>query len=294
MRIGIIGGGSIGLLVSSLLSLKHKNKFKITIYVRRYEQKQSINQNGLVLNQSEKTQVRSMLINDLEKEDYLFICVKQTHIESLLPFLKRKVDGAPLIFLQNGMGHIEFIQSLHNPIFVGVVEHGALRISDHEVLHTGRGLIRLATYKGDSEQLEYLINKLHHPNFPIQSSTHWNHLLAEKLVVNAVINPLTTLFGVKNIQIITNQYINQLAKKLCQEAARTLNLDVKNQWEKVVKIARSTGNNTSSMLSDLRNKQKTEIEAISGFLLKNSKENIPYTFFAYKSIQAMEEKNGIT
>src|SRR5690625_4960675 len=133
MRIGIIGGGSIGLLVSSLLSLKHKNKFKITIYVRRYEQKQSINQNGLVLNQSEKTQVRSMLINDLEKEDYLFICVKQTHIESLLPFLKRKVDGAPLIFLQNGMGHIEFIQSLHNPIFVGVVEHGALRISDHEV-----------------------------------------------------------------------------------------------------------------------------------------------------------------
>lgn len=289
MNIGIIGGGSIGLLVSGFLSLKHN----ITIYVQREEQKNAINRNGLIIGERKTSRVRSLLINELSNEDCLIICVKQPQLKLLIPILHSLGDKIPLIFLQNGMGHIEFIKSLDQTIYVGIVEHGAIRKSDNRVLHTGKGLIRLATFKGHSNQLNDLLKALNVDDFPIKKSSHWKQLLSEKLVVNAVINPLTTLFGIKNRQINEDPHVNYLARQLCKEAATVLGMDVNEEWSKVKEIAKLTGDNTSSMLVDMNNKRETELEAITGYLLAHSNQDIPYTSFVYHSIKALERKNGI-
>ncbi|MFP3340851.1 2-dehydropantoate 2-reductase N-terminal domain-containing protein, partial [Micrococcus sp. SIMBA_131] len=53
-----------------------------------------------------------------------------------------------ILFIQNGMGHLSFIKLLHHNVLVGVVEHGALKIDERTVEHTGDGIIRMSAYSG--------------------------------------------------------------------------------------------------------------------------------------------------
>lgn len=290
MRIGVIGGGSIGLLVSSYLCEEHD----VTIYVRSKSQKLRLNNHGLYLSDIVTPfTVRALQLNEIEEADCYIICVKQYHLAEVMPVIMRLRKHIPLLFLQNGMEHIEHLKSIKSPIFVGVVEHGALKKTNHHVHHTGKGEIKLAVYQGDRLQLSNLVNSLHQPKFPFLMENEWNRLLVDKLIVNAVINPLTTLFDVSNGHILTNPYIRNLAKKLCHEASLTLHLNDAKQWARIQKIAYQTKDNISSMLSDIRKGQQTENEAISGFLIKTNQKSIPYTSFIYESIKALEIKKRI-
>src|SRR5690625_2738321 len=99
MNIGVIGGGSIGLLIGSYLASKHH----MTIYVRRKEQMETINTYGLLLNQTKIHQVKSLLLTNVKNEDCLIICVKQPQLKCIIPFIQKTRKNIPLIFLQNGM-----------------------------------------------------------------------------------------------------------------------------------------------------------------------------------------------
>src|SRR5690625_338868 len=290
MKIGIISGGSTGLLLSSYLCEHHN----VTLYVRRQEQKEALNEYGLFLSNMETPFViHTRLIEEIEEEDCFIICVKQHQIRDVLPHLHTINRQVPFLFLQNGMGHLEKIEELNNDIYVGVIEHGALRESDFCVNHTGKGKIKIATYRGHDEILPILIEKLNQPNFPVVISIDWEKLLANKLMVNAVINPITTLFHVPNKEVLTNPYLHHLAEQLCYEAATVLHLEYKTEFEKVKKIARQTGENKSSMLTDIENLRQTEIDSISGYIIENSHSAVPYTSFVYNGIKAIEYKHRI-
>ncbi|WP_430786130.1 2-dehydropantoate 2-reductase [Virgibacillus flavescens] len=290
MKIGILGGGSIGLLVARYLGENHD----VTVYVRRNQQKQKLNDHGLFLsNLTTPCKVKALLTNEVKEEDCVIVCVKQPEITAILPLLSLFDEKTPIIFLQNGMGHIDFLEGLANPVYIGIVTHGALRKSDHIVSHTGKGMIKLANFSGEEENLQMLEKQLHQPLFPIKVESDWENLLAEKLVINAVINPLSALFEVPNGEIMRNRYLMYLAKELCKEACIVLQLDYMDQWNNVQTVASITKENVSSMWKDLKRNRKSENEAISGYIVKKSTIDIPYTTFVYNSIRALEVKKGI-
>lgn len=290
MRIGIIGGGSLGLLVSAYLAAKHD----VTLYVRRNAQLKKIQASGISVNNEDgrviNRYVSAELINKLTKHDLIFITVKQPQIDHVINHLK-SIDGkVQFVFLQNGMGHIDKISSLTSPVYLGVVEHGANRISDNEVNHLGFGSIKLASLTNDKAVMN-LYHLLHDEQFPFEISESWESLLKAKLLINAVINPLTALYNVPNGAIVSNPKIIKLAKGLTAEAAVVLQFDFATAWENVQRVARNTEKNTSSMRADILHKRQTEIEAISGYLLKGRKrDELPYTSFVYDAILALEER----
>ncbi|MGM8211847.1 2-dehydropantoate 2-reductase [Virgibacillus sp. W0430] len=290
MKIGIIGGGSVGLLIGGYLGRDHD----ITFYVRRKEQADLLNKNGVNVVGQQTTLVQAKLCKDLEREDLLIVSVKQPHIRQVHQYIRESHNNSPLLFLQNGMGHVEYFKQFAQPIYVGVVEHGAFRKEDTTVIHSGFGSIQIAMHTGDRKQLHLLVQHLNQLDFPVKLSPNWNELLVNKLVINAVINPLTALFQVKNIGVIENNAIQFLAKKLCNEACSVLHLNPLEQWERIKTIAYKTGANTSSMLEDINQGRKTEIEAISSYIRKKSTRDLPYTNFVYRSILALEEKKGIS
>jgi len=293
LNIGIIGGGSIGLLLSTYLSKNHQ----ITLYVRRKEQKEIINNQGLLLvNGHQSVSVKAALTADINGEDSLIVCVKQPHLPSLLPILNKLNKNTPIIFLQNGMGHTEQIKHINQPLLLGVIDHGALKMDDRTVCHTGKGMIRLAAFHKTGERIaDNLAQALNQTDFPIQRKNDWYQLLVEKLIVNAVINPVTALFDVENGEIIRNPYIYKIAKEICRETANVLALDFNEEWIRVQYVAEKTSKNISSMLKDVKENRKTELEGITGFIIENSNNHeIPYTIFVYNSIKAIEVKKGIT
>lgn len=286
-NVSIIGGGSVGLLTSYLLSNNHE----VTLYVRRDDQKKAINQKGVSIvegNIKKEIKVRTLLLSELRNTDMFVICVKQPDLHKLIDEIKIISHHTPIIFIQNGMSHLNIVKNLKNPIYIGSFEHGVLRKSENEIQYNGKGILRLANLNGDFQQLCLLIESLNSAQFPVELEEDAIHMLEEKLAVNAVINPLTALFKVKNGNIIENEYIYRLARLLTIEVAYCLDKNVETLWNRIIEISKKTAHNKSSMLQDIIHNKTTEIDAILGYLIKNKKGEKTYITFMYDAIKALE------
>lgn len=291
MNIAVIGGGSIGLLVGYYLSNHHH----VTMFVKREEQRNSIQLNNINLKQAstlyESANVNSKIIEDIDSQfDLYIVCVKQIHLKDTLTYIEKLSYTRPFLFLQNGMGHIEMIQSYRQPIYIGVVSHGAHRLLDNEVSHLGNGTIKIASLTGTDEQLNNLIHCLNQKEFQVDGNESWENLLKQKLIINAVINPITALFDVPNGEILINEHLYYLAKKVCEETATVLEISEADSWTEIVDVAERTKENISSMRADVQQKSETEIEAITGYIIKQASTEIPYTNFIYRAILALDDE----
>lgn len=124
--------------------------------------------------------------------------------------------------------------------------------------------------------------------------------MRQKLVVNAVINPLTALMGCRNGDIFRTGASRRIAQRVCQEASYVFEAQLKADtklWfdslasagmdtqgvpvkrlprkltksaleEEVFRVAQMTRGNVSSMLADIRTGRSTEVDFINGYLLK--------------------------
>lgn len=289
MDIGIIGGGAIGLLFASYLHKVHH----VTVYTRTAEQAQCLNEKGLLLKKGNETEKAAIQAFQLEpagpaRHDLLIVAVKQYHLEGILPFLAG--GKSPLLFLQNGMGHLEYIHQLpqEKEIYVGVVEHGAMKQGDNIVCHTGIGAAKVASVTGDMN----LIAEFTQPGFPFVCMDDYEEMLKSKLIANAVINPLTAVLSAENGELLANPFYHELFLRLFDEVALVLEFPDKQKIrEHVADICRRTAENRSSMLRDLENGRKTEIDAILKYTISLAEKkslDVPLSRSLYAMVKGKE------
>ncbi|WP_067838867.1 ketopantoate reductase family protein [Amphibacillus sediminis] len=286
MNIGIVGGGSIGLLSAALLSTHHN----VTLYLRDEEQCESIKANhGITyLPDNRHCLVRAKLIKELENADVFLLTVKSYQLVDVLEELRDK--PWPIVFMQNGMGHLDLIEQyqLKQPIFLATCEHGGRREDYVSVTHTGYGQVNLSPYRLVTPHLVKRMRMLASELFPINWLDDAECLLKEKLVINAVINPITAIHHVQNGAILSNQTLYQEAKALTYEVASALKMDPKLQWGRVKKIAHQTAANDSSMKVDLESGRLTEVDSILGYFIQHAGESIPMIRKYYAQIKERE------
>ncbi|MGX6442050.1 2-dehydropantoate 2-reductase [Neobacillus sp. K501] len=297
MNIGIIGAGSIGLLFAAYLN----NAFNITIYSKTTEQANLLNQRGLTLQKrgtEVNVKVQAVPISEWTgKDDLTIVAVKQYQLDSVITKLNNQpVMPKQLLFLQNGMGHLKLLENVEaNQIFLASVEHGALKINATTVRHNGEGAIYAAVYKGDQEKLQ-AFSQASPAEFPIFLKDHYVEMLVNKLIANAVINPLTAILQVENGELIDNFYYFTVLKKLFSELSFVLNLDDPDRHIKnIITICKNTATNRSSMLKDLDTKQITEVDAILGFVIEEAKKqgkDAPLIESYYNMLKGKEREWG--
>jgi 2-dehydropantoate 2-reductase len=105
----------------------------------------------------------------------------------------------------------------------------------------------------------------------------------EKLLVNVGINALTALTGFKNGQLLDYPETSGLMERLVAEAgevARRKGVRLEEDpIEKVRRVAEATKENRSSMGQDVDRRQKTEIGAINGAVVREAQAlGIPVPF----------------
>ncbi|WP_223595993.1 2-dehydropantoate 2-reductase [Neobacillus bataviensis] len=272
MKIGIIGAGSIGLLFAASLN----KSFEVKIYTRTPEQAVEINKFGIEVQKGferEESFVQAFPITEWSGlEDFTIITVKQYQLPELILNVNQLPETPKsLLFLQNGMGHLKLLDQVraHN-IFVGSIEHGALRDNSNTVTQNGEGVTNVAVYKGNSELLRLLI-KTAPEDFPLVMKENYYEMLLKKLIVNAVVNPLTAILRVKNGELIQNHFFNKALKNLFNEISFILNIEKQEPYfEQIINICKITANNRSSMLKDIEAGRPTEIDAILGYLLEEA------------------------
>jgi 2-dehydropantoate 2-reductase len=269
MKIGIIGAGSIGLLIAACLS----KACQVTVYTRTMEQAGAINKNGLIVvknNQELKKDVKAYELDLWNgQDDLLIVAVKQYQLEAIIEKLSN-FPGAPLniLFVQNGMGHLKLLSRLEgNNLFVGSVEHGAYKENAYRVRHNGEGTTNLALYGGDPAMLA-AFSSIVPDDFPVSIHKDYYEMLLNKLIINSVINPLTAILQVENGRLLQNDYYYKVMRALFSEISYILDLaepDV--YFNRVIEVCQNTAVNRSSMLKDIESGRKTEVDAILGFLL---------------------------
>lgn len=293
MKVGVIGGGAIGLLFAANLGKKHD----VTLFVKSPEQQDSINSTGIILRHPHTYEtVMIKAVTDYEylsTNDLIIIAVKQYHLSALHETLNNIPVDTPLLFLQNGIGHLALLEKLpHLHLYVGTVEHGALRLAKNEVSHKGKGKTNVAIYRGSGQVLERLSQES--IDFPVRVQPEYEIMLFEKLAVNAVINPLTAVLGVRNGRLIDNEEFKSLAESVFDDITRLYpRFSHVIDFKEIVTIAYNTRENTSSMLADLQAKRQTEIEAILGVMVDEAKrQNISLSIIStlYKMVKGLDKE----
>ncbi|PLR80982.1 MULTISPECIES: 2-dehydropantoate 2-reductase [Bacillus] len=269
MKIGIIGAGSIGLLFGYYLQSYHH----VTIYTNSVEQAEAIRAAKLscVKNgQPDSVPIEALPFSSWNGEDELtVIAVKAYQLPAVLEQIKLKSSNSgSFLFLQNGMGHLRWLDELSaENIYAGSVEHGAYRTGQASVNHTGTGVTKVAVFKGS----DFLLRKMIAPlsgEFPFVLEDNVEKMLISKLIVNAVINPLTAVLNVRNGQLIENPYYYRLLQKMFSEIKAILDLhDADSHYQNVLRICNKTASNYSSMLTDIKNGRMTEIDSILGYIV---------------------------
>ncbi|MBH0170673.1 ketopantoate reductase family protein [Fictibacillus sp. 18YEL24] len=292
MRISVIGGGAIGLLVSYFLK---QNGQEPVIYTRSSEQAKELRRSGLTYRDTNGSETTVKVdakpfAQYFGEESSCIIAVKQTAMNELHGLIT--YSEVSYLFLQNGISHLSFLKTMpQKQITIGVVEHGAIKKDFTTVHHLGEGRIKVSSYRGDSEQTWGGL--LHSSRFPIALEKEWERMVYEKLIMNASINPLTALLRITNGELLTNPHAFSMMKELFDEAVSVLNMTGRREvlWKELLVLCRNTSLNRSSMLKSVESGKQTEIESITGEVIKRGKElkiQTPYSRFAYEAISALD------
>ncbi|NEU29478.1 2-dehydropantoate 2-reductase [bacterium LRH843] len=277
MRVVVIGAGSIGMLTAFYLS---KSGHETIVWTRRTEQAAFINEQGLKLvEQNGEIQATTVFakpisaVTDKEDIDVAIIAVKSHQVEQVLREINH-VSLRSVLFVQNGMGHLNLFPMLSIPeISVAVVEHGAIQMNDFTVRHTGVGRLRWSLVKESKDYIRTMFAQMGNPLFPVSFEENWLNMLQNKLVLNACINPLTAMLHVKNGELLESEHYLQMMRIVFDEIVNILQLENgEEKWGHVCEVCKKTAQNHSSMLVDIEQNRQTEIDSILGYLIKEANE----------------------
>ena len=243
---------------------------------------------------------------EVEGSDLVIVLVKAWATgESVRPLCPHLTRDAVVLTLQNGLGNAAQLRSalLHDGVrphvWLGVTTQAALRTAPGAVTHTGEGITVIGRKSSEvNTRLQQIATTLSSSNIPTSAVDDIHRWVWRKLAVNAAINPVTALAGVPNREVGDNSDLQLACQLLASEAAavanaRGLALDTQEVLNAVNDVATATGDNRSSMLVDLENGLRTEIDAINGAIVKEARRRgvpVPANQLVASLIRARERR----
>ena len=294
MKLHIVGGGSIGLLIAASAAERGDD---VIVHVRRKEQAEALTLHGVTLIDelgSETHTVRATTSFDCGDDGLVIIAVTGPALFDMKDALERQIGHRPVLFIQNGVRHIEWArQSFPNAHFASV-EHGAVRVSDTVVEHRGYG--RVLTVPSEHELFIRWFDRHRMSRLAIElvNDRSVDAVLWRKAVINCAINPLTALLRIKNGELLTNRVAYDLMEKVYMEIITGVpELEQVVQWSDIVEVCQRTAGNESSMLKDVVAGRVTEIDFIVLPVLKRGakrNETMPTLQTCYTLLCAVDER----
>jgi 2-dehydropantoate 2-reductase len=202
----------------------------------------------------------------------VIVCTKAYDALPALEALRGKLaPDVALLLMQNGMGSQQAVAAAFPAasVYAASSTEGAYRTAPDRVVHAGRGVTRIGRLAGPAQDWVALLRSgglAAEPAEPIA----WH--LANKLRVNALINPLTVLHGCRNGELLERPQALAAMRRLGEEADRVLRTAgfefPEPAFDRAAEVARATAANHSSMLQDARAGRRLEIDYINGYLAR--------------------------
>ncbi|MDR7121231.1 2-dehydropantoate 2-reductase [Rheinheimera soli] len=267
----VVGEGAIGLLSAARL---HRAGYPVQLHRRLKGPFQFVFQ-------SAGASQRIHLPNQAQPPfSYVLLPVKAyAVIEALQQLMPLLADNAQLVLSHNGMGTIEQVLPLLKPsqgLWFLSTSHGAFKSDDATVIHSGMGqsVSGALNQAALAQQLE-IEQAMQAALGPLTVLEDIWPALWQKLAVNAVINPLTALHQCKNGELGETKYASAI-RVLIEEfvlvaKASNQNFSLEAIEQRVALVIKHTADNYSSMQQDFAKGRRSELEYITGFLLRQAR-----------------------
>ncbi|MNP21666.1 putative 2-dehydropantoate 2-reductase [compost metagenome] len=150
-----------------------------------------------------------------------------------------------------------------------------------------------------TEAEDKLINELRKAGFISDLSKEIVNHIYRKLLINAVINPLTAIWRIPNGDLLATSKRVDMMKNLFTEGTAVYDAcGVRwdhDLWDQIISVCENTAPNTSSMLKDVREGNLTEVQWINGSIVKLAQSrglNANYHKMLVQLIEGIEVKEG--
>lgn len=236
----------------------------------------------------------------LEHADLLLVCVKAWQVATaLLPLLDKLAPQTILLFIHNGMGVLDTLTERLSdyPLLMATTTHGALKQGAHHVMHTGQGTTQLGAVNAQGERCDFLVDVLNHALPPVLWTENIHHALWQKLAINCAINPLTAINNCRNGELMKANY-QPLIKSLIAEIvsvmqAEKIPVDQQALSKSICRVIEATCDNYSSMQQDVAHQRPTEIDFITGYVIKKAAQHglaVPVNQSLYRHIHSLQQR----
>lgn len=291
MRVSVIGPGALGCLFALRLANSGVNT---TLIDHNAERAKRLSNLGIAIETERQTLTAKIpVVTEVPaKQDLIIVLVKAYATKDLiLP------SGVPVLTLQNGLGNVEtlceFVGS--SLILAGTTSEAATLLEEGRVSHVAGGITRFGAWT--SCPTEVAEEALSEAGFNCEVTDIPGQMIWEKVAISAGINPLTALLGVSNGQLLEMREARQLIRDLVVEAAKVASTEGYRFNYSLVELAedvcKETSKNISSMLQDVRAGKQTEIEAISGEVLRRAEIAslpVPRTRVIWQLVRGLEQR----
>jgi 2-dehydropantoate 2-reductase len=280
MKVTVVGAGAMGSLFGGLLA---ESGVEVCLLDIREEHVRAINGKGLHVEgngKERKIRVRAFTtLHDIPETELAVLFVKSMHTFKAAQTAKALIgENGYVLTLQNGMGNVEQIAEVvaSSKIIAGTTSHGATLLGPGKIRHAGKGPTAMGFwYDGDSVVLEKVAELFNGADIQTTVSDTIREVVWDKLLVNVGINAITGLTGIKNGQLLDLPITKSLSQAAVEEAvalAEAKGIRVRDAVvDYVFNIAAMTAANRSSMGQDVDHRRRTEIDAINGFVVRESR-----------------------
>jgi 2-dehydropantoate 2-reductase len=303
MKIIVVGSGAIGSLYGAFLSRLEDTE---VILVGRNPHVSAIQSRGLKIKGilgDHVFKLKAMrYASEVDKADLVIVTTKTYDTLIAAKSAKHLIKtGASVLLIQNGLGTEELVAKALNTTKVlrATTCMGALRTSPGVVTATGCGLTEIGSrYPENYELVEELTKMMREVGFEVRSSDNIEGVVWTKTLVNCGINPVGALTGLSNGEVYNNKALRGLIVRLVEEAVQVvealgIELTTEDPVRYALGTAKATGDNINSMLQDLQAGKRTEIDAITGEVIRLAKLygiETPSSEAVYALVKALESK----
>ncbi|PVZ87351.1 2-dehydropantoate 2-reductase [Serratia sp. S1B] len=211
----------------------------------------------------------------LSQSELLLVTLKAWQVSSALTLLLPKLNShCAILLLHNGLGTVDELPPHSQPVLQGTTTHAA-RHDGNAIIHVANGITHIGPATPQAAHLSHLAEVLHQALPDVAWHNHIASACWRKLAVNCVINPLTVLYNCHNGDL---QRYPQQIELLCREIAEVMEREgyhtsCEDLVLYVMLVIQNTADNISSMLQDIRSQRHTEIDYITGYLLRRGRKH---------------------
>jgi len=302
MKILVFGAGAIGGVIGALLSRRQD-----VLLVTRGEHLEAIRSVGLTIDGviKENFQINASDSSSLDgKYDMILVTVKAYATVEAASICKGRLKRkGTVLTVQNGIGNAEKLATVfgRDRVVAGVTSLAAHRLKPGTIEYVAEGLISLGTLDGGCGPIEKPEEALSKAGIETKRTQNIAGAIWSKAIVNAAINPLTSVFNCRNGLVAENAALRAQVVKVCEEGMKVAGtLGIRLEPEDVInytfEVAKRTAKNKSSMLMDIELKKRTEIDAICGSIIEAGRSKgveTPAISRLYAIVKFMESRDSL-